>query len=122
VKEIKMTKIPKCDFCGKPALYDAPTRNGPWGYMCSGCYADHGTKGGLGSKLVVSKGLNISEEDKKKKKKTVMPTMEDMEMAVMDGVWYPKCPYCGCENGCEPDGESVFCDDCGEHYEVGNCC
>lgn len=24
----------KCDFCGKPALYDGKTRLGPWAYMC----------------------------------------------------------------------------------------
>lgn len=25
----------KCDFCSKPAIYDAKTRYGPWAYMCA---------------------------------------------------------------------------------------
>lgn len=26
--------MPKCDFCGKPAVYDAKTIHGPWAYVC----------------------------------------------------------------------------------------
>ncbi len=25
---------PRCDFCGRPALYDAKTKLGPWAYVC----------------------------------------------------------------------------------------
>ncbi len=43
--EIKMKKIEslgaKCNFCGANAKYDAPTRDGRWGYMCKGCFSVH---------------------------------------------------------------------------------
>lgn len=26
--------MPKCDFCGQPAAYDAKTILGPWAYVC----------------------------------------------------------------------------------------
>lgn len=32
--EAKVASIPPCDFCGKPAQYDAATTQGPWAYMC----------------------------------------------------------------------------------------
>lgn len=48
--------LPDCDFCGKPAKYDAKTRLGPWANMCAMCwrtkamYKSLGT--GLGQRLV----------------------------------------------------------------------
>jgi hypothetical protein len=34
----------KCDFCGSVAIYDAPTRNGPWAYFCETCYQAYANK------------------------------------------------------------------------------
>lgn len=28
----------KCDFCDAPAVYDAKTVYGPWGYLCRACF------------------------------------------------------------------------------------
>lgn len=28
----------KCDFCKNPAIYDAKTVFGPWGYLCETCF------------------------------------------------------------------------------------
>jgi len=38
MKEVLLPEIPDCDFCGKPALYDVPTKMGPWAYLCSDCF------------------------------------------------------------------------------------
>lgn len=121
MREVIVASPKSCDFCGSVAAYDAPTHGGPWANMCEKCYRENGV-GTLGSKLVVRKGIKVSEEDKKKKNKIVMPTEKDMESACFDGLWYPKCPYCGCENACEPDGDSVWCSECEEKYQVGTCC
>lgn len=32
---------PVCDFCEQPALYDSPTRYGPWAHTCGGCLRLH---------------------------------------------------------------------------------
>ena len=49
-----------CDFCGKPAEYDARTKMGPWANMCETCYKKQGVGLGLG------KGQKLSEIGKKK--------------------------------------------------------
>ncbi len=40
--------IPKCDVCGKPAMYDAKTIHGPWAYLCQNCFKEVGVGLGLG--------------------------------------------------------------------------
>lgn len=34
--------IIKCDFCNKPAEWDAPTTQGPWAHMCVSCCCRYG--------------------------------------------------------------------------------
>lgn len=46
----KVTRIPKCDFCGKEAKYDGKTQMGPWANMCETCWKQHGV-GKLGTGL-----------------------------------------------------------------------
>ena len=31
---VEMTSIPACDICGRPATWDAPTKDGPWAWLC----------------------------------------------------------------------------------------
>lgn len=47
-EQVRVSEIPKCDLCGKPARYDAKTKQGPWGYLCWSCFQDHGIGLGLG--------------------------------------------------------------------------
>ena len=52
MKTIVMDPLPQCDICGKcEAAYDAPSRQGPWSYMCSRCYVFHAWPG-IGTHLV----------------------------------------------------------------------
>jgi DNA-directed RNA polymerase subunit M/transcription elongation factor TFIIS len=46
--EVEIANKPNCDLCGKPALYDGKTTDGPWGYMCQNCFNEHGSGLGLG--------------------------------------------------------------------------
>ena len=42
----------KCDFCDKPAVYDAKTSLGPWANLCESDYTMYGaTEKGLFSRL-----------------------------------------------------------------------
>jgi len=54
--EVSVSALPKCDVCGEPAAYDAKTTSGPWGYLCSDHFAEHGIGLGLGlgQRLVVA--------------------------------------------------------------------
>jgi len=55
--EVKVPRLPKCDFCGKQAQYDGKTHMGPWAYMCSMHFRMYGIGLGLGrgQKLVLQK-------------------------------------------------------------------
>ena len=46
--KVEMDVLPKCDFCGAQARYDGKTIHGAWGYMCLGCFGEHGIGLGLG--------------------------------------------------------------------------
>lgn len=46
--EVKVSELPKCDFCGETAQYDGKTRLGPWADMCSRCFKTYGVGLGLG--------------------------------------------------------------------------
>jgi hypothetical protein len=45
--EVRVTELPPCDFCGKPAYADAKTKHGPWANMCHHHYVIH-TISGIG--------------------------------------------------------------------------
>jgi len=57
-QEAVVHAIPPCDFCrdGTPAVYDAASRQGPWGYMCESHFRQHGVGlgEGRGQKLFTS--------------------------------------------------------------------
>ncbi|AOE44856.1 hypothetical protein BI084_gp44 [Gordonia phage Terapin] len=44
----EVDEIPKCAFCGIPAVYDAKSTTGPWGFMCQKHFEKHGIQLGLG--------------------------------------------------------------------------
>jgi len=44
---VKVSALPKCDFCNNRAVYDAKTHRGPWANMCQIHFAALGV--GLGS-------------------------------------------------------------------------
>lgn len=49
-------------------------------------------------------------------------TMEEsqLEGAVISGIWYPECPYCGCKTPAEPDAWLVCCQNCDKHFTINN--
>ena len=56
-KQVKVTRLPDCAFCGNKAAYDARTIQSSWAYMCHAdwlrwrMYADLGT--GKGQELIL---------------------------------------------------------------------
>jgi len=53
--EVVVSRLPKCDFCGKQAQYDGKTVMGPWANMCPTHFRMYGRGLGLGKgqKLVL---------------------------------------------------------------------
>jgi len=61
---VKVTSLPKCDFCTKLANYDGATKQGPWAYMCDKHFNQYG-KGlgmGVGQRLILL-GQHYTEEE-----------------------------------------------------------
>ena len=46
--EVKVTKLPKCNFCENEAHYDGKTNMGPWANMCKRHFNQYGVGLGLG--------------------------------------------------------------------------
>ena len=61
-KEVKVSKLPACDFCGCAAVYDAATKHGPWANMCEEHWVKHGVSEelgvGIGQRLVLEGACN----------------------------------------------------------------
>ncbi len=54
-----VTEYPACSICSQmPAMVDGKTKQGPWAYMCSGCFDldGAGLGPGKGQMLVVPEG------------------------------------------------------------------
>jgi hypothetical protein len=61
--EVKVSKLPKCDFCDKCAHYDGKIMMGIWANMCDVHFKSHGMGLGLGvgQKLILDGGENEEE-------------------------------------------------------------
>ena len=60
-REVEVDKLPQCDFCYDPALYDGKTFRGYWAYMCQAHFDAIGVGLGLG------KGQKLILREKKEK-------------------------------------------------------
>jgi len=115
MKKINVRDLPKCDFCGAPAKYDAPTTHGSWAYMCPSCFKLYG---GRNAKQV---GKELVEKTVTHKQLTVKPDKIKTVTVPLtwDSVVYIRCPYCGYERAVEPDANyTVTCEGCKNKYKV----
>ncbi len=111
MKTIKVAKIPKCDFCSEPAIYDAPTRFGSsWAYMCLECTKENGFNVHIGRRLEQLKEVEVKGGPAK-----VARTITDPELILMDEEDRDvECPDCGDTRTVEPDAAYEFnCGGCG---------
>jgi hypothetical protein len=58
--QVKVSVIPKCDFCSKPARFDFKTKMGPWANGCDEHYLQHRAFADLGT----GKGQELKKEEK----------------------------------------------------------
>jgi len=112
MKTIEKDPLPKCDFCGNDAEYDAPTKMGPWANMCKEHY----------QMFSRSDAQNIGTRFVKRTYKVVV-TPEKMKSVpvplTLDSVAEVKCPYCGTYRSVEPDADYIVtCEGCGHKYKV----
>ena len=49
LKTVVKTELPPCVFCSNTAAYDAPTSQGPWGYLCERCFAENACSKRIGA-------------------------------------------------------------------------
>ena len=56
-RQVTLEVIPLCDVCKTfPAVADAPTKHGPWAYLCTTHYRNFASQGApaLGSRLIAA--------------------------------------------------------------------
>lgn len=121
MKIIYREELPKCDFCQKPAIYDAPTCHGSsWANMCENCFKVHK---GMSAQAV---GYKFAKRDIAKPvtdAKIHMGLEEQSEgydlHTIYDGVREIKCPGCGDMRSVEPDARYKYnCEACGIKVQV----
>ena len=117
----EMTTLPKCDFGGADAKYEAPTLRGPWAYMCENdCIDVHSSRerAEMGTEFVLK-----SQVTKSLKPKTVdglePESMDYWEgIIVNDDLRSIECPTCHSTHEVEPDAEYEYLCDCGDTVKV----
>lgn len=116
MKTKAVAKLPKCDFCGKDAIYDVPTKQGPWGNLCEGCYKIH-SGSEIGTKFQ-QREPKTHNTDNKVKAAVIVSSLED---CVFDSIMEVECPECGEGRNVEPDADYTFeCEGCGQKCKVNN--
>jgi len=112
MRTIEKDTLPQCDFCERDAEYDAPTKDGPWAYMCEHHFRVHASANApaLGTKLV-KRTLKVVQTPEKIKSVMVPMTLDDIAEV--------SCPYCGTSRTVEPDANyTVTCEGCGHKYKI----
>jgi hypothetical protein len=112
MKTVKMTYLPKCQFCEQMAKYDAPVKGGSaWGYMCPQCYSRYG-RPGIGSELVLHEPTSVDPVNKGKHVQGDCAISNEDEL--FDSIFEVSCPLCGNSRTLEPDADGYMCR-CGAH-------
>lgn len=122
MKTIYVSKLPKCDFCGKTTdpMFDAPTTVGSWANMCGECYKENasGNADYMGTKMITKEPIS---KDIKPVDKVLTPKCHtSIESAVFDSVVELECPTCGSIQLMETDCCNYTCHDCGQklYYDL----
>ena len=119
-----VAELPKCDFCGKPATYDAPIHGtGAWAYMCNECLVTQQIQDWqkqMGTEFVLQ-----PETKDKKIVKAEEPGADDLEY------WEPimlgdkdrviTCPECQETRNAKTDTEYTYVCECGLTVKVSQC-
>ncbi len=107
----KIIKLPKCDICGEDAIYDVPTKEGPWANLCEDDYTNHAsdTASSIGTRFELkelTKVVNIG--------KSVVGIEETamVDIIMNDAMRDIRCPECGDSRTMEPDAQEFTCE-CG---------
>jgi len=110
MKVVFMSKLPKCDFCGAEASYDAPTVSGAWANMCEECFPKNRPK---------NRSMTSSFFYSIKKNGTTwafQPSVKPKITIKSDEV-IAECPKCGTKTTVETDADTCRCGCCGQLME-----
>ena len=122
MKTLQVVTAPMCNFCGKPALYDAPTTMGSWAYACKECSMIHMDP----SSMQIGTKFEIRGISKKKATGDIQPGIEPKEddtkywaKAIRDMERIISCPTCSMKRKLEIDADGVFtCEACKQQVSI----
>ena len=104
MKTLYKETLPKCDFCGSTALYDAPTVLGPWANMCS----FHFTIKAAQTAEVIGFEFEV------RKQKPATHNKVKGNVKIKDDDLVVTCPSCKEERFLEPDACGSYMCRCGD--------
>lgn len=107
MKASKLSEIPKCSFCTKPATVDGPTLSGQWAYMCNDCVID---RADIIAVVAIGTRLTKHVSPPPQTDISTYPAKElyTLEEIAMGEDRVLECPKCGEEHRMEQDASGVF--------------
>lgn len=113
MQTVYMEGFPTCNFCNKLAKYDAPTKLGPWAYLCQECFNDHG---------IEYAAIKLEQRIPAEPEATALmqgKELNSLEEQIMTGDRSIACPRCESDNRVEPDAYYIYiCEGCGMNVQV----
>lgn len=113
MRKLRVEILPKCNFdCNEDAIHDAPTKQGPWAFMCPEHSVQHGKDvEHLGTEFV----LGIAEP----KGGPAVDGILDMDASLTEDILIINCPECKDEKRLEFDADGTYvCDGCGSTVNI----
>jgi ribosomal protein S27E len=112
MRKVRVSEIPLCSFCTEPAHVDAPTKQGPWAFMCPEHEAEHGKSvEAMGSEFVSGIHPKVDGPD-------VVGILE-MEKSMKDDNLTVICSNCKEEKRLETDASGTYdCAGCGRSVTI----
>lgn len=108
----RVTEIPRCNFCQKPAQVDAPTKSGQWAFMCPEHRDEYGNDVEVMGTEFIS-GVHPPVDGP-----SVVGTL-DRESSKRDDNLTVKCSNCKEENRLETDASGTYnCPGCGRSVTI----
>jgi hypothetical protein len=109
----------KCDFCGSHAIVRRTTSSGLLANMCGRCYKEE-----FGKELWTEQGSMVSLKTRQdvatKANKCITMNQIQKLVAIMDGHWHFRCPYCNELTFADADVSCIRCKKCSNNVDIEN--
>jgi hypothetical protein len=109
----------KCDICGNYAIVRRMTALGPLANLCNRCYKEEfGTELWPEQRSMIS--LKTRQSVTASSNKCITMNKIQKLVAIMEGLWHFRCPYCNALTPADADASCVKCLNCINNVDIIN--